>query len=184
VSQAGIINTNSGPVPPTVATSYVTDSGTAIPAANVLNVNGGTSQINNVNGIQTIANPNLSNNLEIALTNRIVATVTTTDGVTPVQVYSFALGTTPGTYLFYTRLVAYDITAGLGAGYSSFRSVRTSGIAATLIGADNAFVEEEGDMTNVNAVNSVSGNNQVLTVTGITGRTIDWKVLVEFIFVS
>ena len=184
MSQAGIISTSSGPVPPTDATSYVTDSGTAIPSANVLNVNGATSNVNNNNGIETVANPTGSNNLVIELTNRIVAIATTTDGVTPVVVYTFPLGAVPGTYLFFTRLVAYDLTASLGAGYSSFRCVRTSGAAATLIGADGSFIEEEGDMTNVNAVNSVSGNNQVLTVTGITGRTIDWRVLVEYVFVN
>lgn len=57
-----IKNLASGPVPPSVATSYVTDSGTAIPSANVLNVNGG-------NGITTSANPNGSNNLLITVIN-------------------------------------------------------------------------------------------------------------------
>lgn len=48
--------TSSGPIPPTIPTSFVTDSGTAIPAANIININGGP-------GVEIIANPNLSNNI-------------------------------------------------------------------------------------------------------------------------
>lgn len=50
-----------GPVPPDVPTAFVTDSGTVIPSFNVVNVNGGP-------GIEVIANPNGSNNMEIIAT--------------------------------------------------------------------------------------------------------------------
>ena len=61
MSQAGIINTVSGAVPPTVATSYVTDNGTAFPALNILNVNGGV-------GVVTSA-PGSSNQIVITVKN-------------------------------------------------------------------------------------------------------------------
>jgi hypothetical protein len=50
MSQAGIISTSSGPVPPTVATSYVTNSGTAIPAGNIINVLGGAGSTTSASG--------------------------------------------------------------------------------------------------------------------------------------
>lgn len=54
--------TSGSPIPPIIPTSFVTDSGTAIPAANIINVNGGT-------GVTVSANPNLSNNIIITLSN-------------------------------------------------------------------------------------------------------------------
>jgi len=184
MSQAGQVNSASGPVPPAVPTSFVTDvNSPSVPVANIENVIGGTITTNNNNGVQTDGSSG-GNTLTVQLTNRIIATATTTDGVTPVTVYSFSLGATPASFLFFSKLVAFDVTSNQGAGYNSFRCVRTSGAVGTLIGADAGFIEEEGDMTNVNAVNGISGNNQQLVVTGIAGHTIHWKVLVEYISVS
>jgi hypothetical protein len=54
--------TSGSPIPSIIPTSFVTDSGTSIPSANIINVNGG-------NGVTVSANPNLSNNIIITLDN-------------------------------------------------------------------------------------------------------------------
>ncbi len=53
--------TSGGPIPGNIPTSFVTDSGTVVPAANIVNVNGS-------NGVTVTANPNLSNNMLVTLT--------------------------------------------------------------------------------------------------------------------
>lgn len=51
----------SGSLPPSVPTSFVTDSGTVVPSGNIVNINGG-------DGVEVIANPNGSNNMVINIT--------------------------------------------------------------------------------------------------------------------
>jgi hypothetical protein len=188
VNSAGVT-----PPPPTIPTSFVTDigdnnpatsPGTAIPALNVLQILGRDNDQDNPNGIRTDADPNNGNIVYVELTNRIRSSGTTTDAVTPLVLYTFPLGATPGTYIFTQQVVAYNQTDSLGAVYSGIRGVRTTGAAGVLINANLILLGEEGTFSLVEVVNSISGNNAVLTITGIAGKTIDWEVLTTYIFVG
>lgn len=175
--------TSSGPIPPNIPTSFVTDSGTVIPAANVVNLNGGATTANNDNGITVIANPDGSNNAVFQLTNRVSGNVTTSNA-TPTILTTFALGATPAVYNFDIQVVGYDVTDNLGVGYFISGSVRTTGAAAVLVGTPDKITNEEVGTTGCDANLTVSGNNAVVQVTGLAAKTIDWKALSEYIFVS
>lgn len=74
-----IKSVTAGSLPPSVPTSFVTDIGTVIPSANTVNVNGGP-------GVQVIANPNGSNNMEILLTDIGSSYVNVTAAMSPYTV--------------------------------------------------------------------------------------------------
>ena len=183
MSQAGQINSAAGPVPPAVATTYVTDvNSPAIPALNVLNVLAADTTANNDNGIRTDGSSG-SNTLTVQLTNRQTGSVTTADA-TPTTILTFSLGATPGVYILEGTLVAYDVTDGAGAGYTFSSAVRTTGAAGVEIGTEFKDSFEEAAMSasdfNVNA----SGNTLVISVIGIAGKTIDWNCYIIYRFVS
>jgi hypothetical protein len=177
------IATNSGNLPPAVPTSFVTDNGTAIPAVNILNVNGGQTNANNDNGIRVIANPDLSNNMVVQLTNRITGTVTTTDA-TPTTVITLSLGATPGVYLVEGDLTAYNVTDASGSSYTFIGAALTNGVVATEISVENKNIFEPLAMIAADFNVGVTGNSAFLEVIGIAGKTINWNALFTYRFVG
>lgn len=188
MSQAGIVSSTAGPVPPFVPTEFVTQDGTAIPAANILNVPGAPRPDPAVipdddNGIQTYADPNLGNNLQIFLTNRRVDEDSVTGAVT-VDLFTQDLGAVPGTYNFQVYVAAFESTTPAAAAFTIFGSIRTTGAAATLFITQDIIADKEVALIDVNVELIVSGNNAILRATGQAGLTVNFKALATYIFVG
>lgn len=182
MSQAGIISTSIGPVPPTVANSYVTDvNSPAIPAANVLNVLGNDTTVNNVNGVRTDGSSG-SNTLTVQLTNRLQGTVTTVGIVTSAMI-TFTPPTL-GTYAIECRIAAYNTTGSLGAGYSVFGTARFDGVNSNLSGTPDKITNEEGTMSSANVTMTVSGANILINAVGYAAQTINWSAVGLYTFVG
>lgn len=176
MSQAGAINTSSSPVPPTVATSYVTDvNSPAIPAANILNVLGNDTTADNDNGIRTDGSSG-SNTLTIQLTNRLFGTASVTGAITG-NVITFALSASAAVYRFSIIVTGRDTTSGDGVGYTINGSARTNGAAATIISTADIDADEDASLSAALMSFVASGNNVIVQPTGVAGRTITYKAV-------
>ena len=182
MSQAGIINTSSGPVPPTVATTYVTDiNSPAIPAANILNVLGNDTTANNNNGIRTDGSSG-SNTLTVQLTNRLQGS-TSTSGAVSSDIVTFTPPTL-GTYSIEYRIAAYNETSLLGAGYSLFGAIRFDGVNSNICDTFDEIVNEEGTMSNVDISVVISGADVILRATGYAAQDINWSAVGLYTFIG
>lgn len=172
-----------GVIPPTVATSYVTDSGTAVPALNILNVLATDSTANNANGILTTGS---GNTVTVVLTNRAYGTATTVDATSTAAITMDA-GATPGVYTVDVKIAGFTaagVGAPLGVGYTITAAIRTTGVATTLIQNQQADQFEEGALSPGLGNITVSANDIVVSVTGVAGYTINWVAELNFVFVS
>jgi len=185
VSQAGIISTAAGPPPPSVPTDFVTQDGTAVPALNILLVNGLDSTQNNANGIITkggVVGTGTSNEMDIVITNRLQGT-TSTVGVATTPMITFT-PTVIGTYAVECRIAAYNTTASLGAGYSIFGTVRFDGANSNLCGTPDKIVNEEGAMSAANVTLTVSGADILVNGVGYAAQTINWSGVGLYTFIG
>jgi hypothetical protein len=190
------LNTAAGPTPPFIPTSFQTQNGTAVPASNIIIVNGESSTQNNQNGIITNGGTPATTNgneVDIILTNRATGTTTTT-ATSSSTLITLPLGTTPGVYTFEIVIAGFaksGIGAPLGCGYTIVGSVRTTGTAAFLIPTQVVDHFEEGALGNppqALASLGVSGNNAIISVTGVSdgsgGFAIDWNATLNYTFSS
>lgn len=183
MSQAGIINIAGGGGGGSPIQTLTGNTGGAVaPTANNIFVVGGSSTVNDNNGITVVGNAGTSTET-FTLTNRISGTVTTLDA-TPTTLTTFSLGSTPGVYNFDIQVAGYDLTDTAGVGYFISGSVRTTGAAAILVGTPDKITNEEAATIGCDANLVVSGNNAIVQVKGISGKTIDWKSLSQYIFIS
>lgn len=171
---------STGPSPPEVATQFTADDATvAVPSSNNLNVFSRDTTDNNDEGIQTTTDANGSENHYTELTNRETATLTTSNA-TPTTLLTFAIPAVAGTYYAYGNVQAYTDVGPAGGAYSFSGGYLTDGATATELGTEFHDTFQSVALLASDIDLSVSGNNIILTATGVAGLTINWNALFEY----
>lgn len=168
--------TSSGPIPPTIPTSFVTDSGTAIPAADILIVDGFDSSENNDNGIITkggVVGTGTANEVDVVLTNRGVVTGTTIGAVTTTATLFSPTNNSAFTYKVF--ITGRETGTGDCAGGSIEGLAKKNGGAVTVVGDSDTLDEEDISLTGVDWSVTASAGDLVVNFIGIAATTINWK---------
>ncbi len=158
-----------------VPTSFPTDSGTAVPVAHVLAIQGDASTSNNSEGIQTVGAGNV---VSIELTNRVRATTTTAGAASSTVTLLSNLST--GVYVFDLQVVAFPAAGANANAYAIVGAVVSDGVTATLM-PNQALDSFELAVPASCAIN-VSGNNAIMTVTGSVGVNYNWTITGNYMF--
>ncbi len=174
-----------GTLPPSVPTSFVTQNGTAVPAANVLIVNAFDSIENNANGIITkggVVGTGTANEVDVVITNRIQITATTSDGGGQTQNVNLLTPPNSSSSTFKMRVSGYDAVNNETSGGELVGVSRTSsGGVLVVIGTNDTFVEEDVGL-NTSVWDVVDTASPILQAefTGVAGRTVVWTALFEY----
>jgi hypothetical protein len=153
-----------GSLPVVVPTSFVTDSGTAVPATNVININGS-------NGISTSGS---GNNITITLKENTVTGTGTTIGATGATLISFAPINNKG-FSVQGLVIGYDTVNNLSIGGEVIAVGRTFSGNVVIISPQNNSISCDAALDPGNFFVSQSGGNLTLVVAGVTGHTINWS---------
>lgn len=181
MSQIYKTTSGGGPLPPTVPTSFVTDvNSPAIPAANILNVIGGDTTVDNANGIQTDGSSG-SNTLTVQLTNRAKVTATTSDGGGQSQTVNIFTPQAASAITFVVSITGYDAINNEVSGGELIGIGRSSGGGTTVvIGTNDTFEDSDPGLAATDWDIITDGTQIQMQFVGIAGRTINWSAVLIY----
>lgn len=162
-----------GTVKPDIETITGNSGGAVGPNAGFnINIVGGS-------GISVTGNP-ATNTLTITQAEELHGSGTTVGAVTA-DIITVALGAIPGVSTFDIRVAGFDSATPLGVGYTLVGAIRTTGAAGVLIPGQSLDQFEEIALIGATAVIVVVGNNAIIRVTGVAGKTINWIANAEYV---
>lgn len=164
-----------GPVPPTVATSYPTDSGTAVPAANVLNV------VTPGGGTQGIKTTGSGNTITITLTDTTYSGTAQTIGATTAVINANVPVPINSASSLIVNIVAIDAGNTVALGGESIALVKNLGGVLTVVGSSDVTRNNDMTLAAWNVGLTTSGANVQVQVTGVAGFTLNWRVNIEVV---
>lgn len=176
--------TSSTPLPPAIPTSFVTQNGTAVPAANILIVNAIDSIENNDNGIIAkggVVGTGTSNKVDIALTNRTKVTSTTSDGAGQTKTVNIFTPAVSTGITFIVSVTGYDSANNEIAGGEIIGLATTSSLGVVLIVGSNDTFDDASAGLAATDWNIVTDGTQIqIEFVGIAGRTINWSAIFTY----
>ena len=167
----------SGPVPPAVPTTFTTDSGSAIPALNILNVLANDTIANDTDGLTT---QGAGNTVTVLLTNRVSIDSITSDGAGQTQNIVIMTPTTATSITFRVLVSGYDAINNVAIGGEQIGLVRTLGGVVTVVGTNDTFDESDAVLGAADWNIISSSPTLSMQFVGLAGRVINWRALFEY----
>lgn len=99
----------------------------------------------------------------------------TTVGATTADIITIPLGATPAAFLIEVRVAYFTSTGPAGGSNLIVGTARTTGAAATVIGAPDETFNEDAALGASDVDLVASGNNVIVRVLGVAGLTINWN---------
>lgn len=153
---------DTGSTPATDVETLTTDDMVIVPAdgANNINVLAATSEDFNALEIQTVGDIP-TNTVTVTQFNTLLGTATGA-GVSTLSVITFDLGLTPAVYVMDIAMVIFDSANADGAGCNIFGTIKTDGLAATLVGTPDVVINEDVALVNSVCRMTAGANNFLL----------------------
>ena len=164
---------------PSVPTSFVTDSGTATPAANILNV------VTPGGGTQGIATSGAGNTITITLNNTNYTGTATTVGLTSAILNVNVPIPSNSATSFRVNIAGYDSANGLGIAGEILGGIKNvAGVLTVIATHVDSTLNGDTPLNGVVLNLTTSGTNGQVQVTGVSGHTIDWRGTIEVVNVG